>query len=74
MSSIDIKKWFKVSKDSKEQLFFTVPYVKGVSKKFFKITKKHGLNLAYSNTNSLGKFIKKDKNKLNSAQCCNIVL
>jgi len=48
--------------------------VKQVFEKFFKITKRHGLNLAYSNTNSLGKFIKNGKNKLNSAQCCNVEL
>jgi len=41
MSSVDIKKWSNVSNDSKKQLFFIVPYVKGASEKFFKMTKKH---------------------------------
>jgi len=40
MLSIDIKKRFNVSNDSKEQLFFTVLYLRVVSEKFKKITKK----------------------------------
>jgi len=38
MSSIDIKERFNFINDSKEQLFFTVPYVKGDSEKLKKIT------------------------------------
>jgi len=49
------------------------PYVNGISKKFKRISKKYDLKLAYSSVNSLNKFIKTGKNKLNSLSCCDVV-
>jgi len=53
--------------------FFTVPYMKGISESFRNITKKYDFNLAYTTTNSLQKYIKTGKDKLNPVSCCGVV-
>jgi len=53
--------------------FFTVPYMKGISESFINITKKYDFNLAYTIKNSLQKYIKTGKDKLNPELCCGIV-
>jgi len=52
---------------------FTVLYMKGISESFRNITKKDDFNLAYTITNSLQKYIKTGKDKLNPVSCCGVV-
>lgn len=52
---------------------FTVPYVKHVSERFFKLTNKYDFNIAYSCYDSLSKFIKKGKNRIDSYCHSNVV-
>jgi len=59
----------EVSKDKQSNKniknFFTVPYVKSISESFRPITIKFGFNIAYSIPNTLHKFIKRGKDKIN---------
>jgi len=48
----------------KEKNFFTIPYVKSVSESFLPITKKYGWNIAFSVPNTLNKYIKRYKDKI----------
>ena len=57
----------------KQEDFFTVPYVKRISERFSKLTKKYGFNVAYSCGNSLNKFIKKGKDKIDNLCRSNVV-
>jgi len=52
--------------------FFTVPYLKGISEYFINIIKKYYFNLAYTLKNSLQKYIKTGKDKLNPDSCCDV--
>jgi len=45
--------------------FFIIPYVKSISERFLLITKKFGFNVAYSIPNTLHRFIKRGKDKIN---------
>jgi len=45
--------------------FFTIPYVKSISESFLPITKKYGFNVAFSIPNTLNRFIKRGKDKIN---------
>jgi len=45
----------------------------GISEKFKRISKEHDLKLTYSSVNSLNRFIKIGKDKLNSLCCCDVV-
>jgi len=53
--------------------FFTAPYMKGISESFINIIKKYDFNLAYTINNSLQKYIKTGKDKLNPDSCCDVV-
>lgn len=53
--------------------FFTVPYVKNISERFSRLTKKYDLNIAYSCHNSLGRFIKTGKDKIDNFCRSNVV-
>jgi len=55
------------------QLFFTVPYVNGISKRFKNLTKKHNFNLFFLTTNSIQKYIKTGKDQLNPLSCCGAI-
>jgi len=77
MSAMSIKERFNINPNTEsteeKKFFFTIPYVNGISEKFKKISKKHDLKLAYSSVNSLNKFIKTGKDKLNSLSCCDVL-
>jgi len=47
-----------------EKYFFTIPYVKSISESFLPIVKKFGFNIAYSVPNTLNKFVKRGKDKI----------
>jgi len=49
-----------------EKNFFTIPYVKFISESFLPIVKKFGFNIAYSIPNTLNKFVKRGKDKIDS--------
>jgi len=55
------------SDNTTNKKFFTVPYMKGISESFINITKRYEFNLAYTIKNSLQKYIKTGKDKLNPA-------
>jgi len=44
--------------------FFTIPYVRSISESFLPITKKYGFEIAYSVPNTLNRFIKRGKDKI----------
>jgi len=44
--------------------FFTIPYVKSISESFLPTVNKFGFNIAYSSFNTLNKFIKRGKDKI----------
>jgi len=48
----------------KQKNFFTIPYVRPISKSFLPITKKYGFDIAYSVPNTLNRFIKRGKDKI----------
>jgi len=52
------------SLQTREKNFFTIPYVKSISESFLPIIKKYGLNIAYSVPNTLNKYIKRHKDKI----------
>jgi len=62
-----------LNEDSNNWPIFTIPYVKNISEKFRRISKKHDPTLAFSTYNSLSKFIKTGKNQLNQSSCCDVV-
>jgi len=47
-----------------EKKFFTIPYIKSISESFLPIIKKYGLNIAYSVPNTLNKYVKRYKDKI----------
>jgi len=47
--------------------------MKGISESFINIIKKYDFNLAYTTKNSLQKYIKTGKDKLNPDSCCGVV-
>jgi len=50
----------------KQNNFFTIPYVKSISESFLPIVNKHGFDIAYSVPNTLNKFIRKGKDRIDS--------
>jgi len=68
-----IKKRDKNVDNTLTRKFFTVPYMKGISESFRNITKKYDFRLAYTTGNSLNKYIKTGKDKLNPDSCCGVV-
>jgi len=70
-----IKQRWEAKIDNKEdnRPFFTIPYVKNTSDNFRSISKKHNLNLAFSTSNSLTKFIKTGKDPVDHSSCYNVV-
>jgi len=44
--------------------FFTIPYVKSISESFLPFIKKYGYNISFSVPNTLNKFIKRGKDKI----------
>jgi len=49
---------------NKSRNFFTIPYVRSISESFLPITKKYGFDIAYSVSNTLNRFIKRGKDKI----------
>jgi len=47
-----------------QKSFFTIPYVRSISESFLPITKKFGFDISYSVSNTLNKFIKRGKDKI----------
>jgi len=50
----------------KQKIFFIIPYVRSISESFLSITKKYRFDIAYSVPNTLNKFIKRGKDKIDS--------
>jgi len=48
----------------KQKNYFTIPYVKSVSESFLPITKKYGLDIAFTVPNTLNIFIKRGKDRI----------
>jgi len=54
----------KILPQINEKKFFTIPYIKSISESFPPIIKKYGFNIAYSVLNTLNKYIKRHKDKI----------
>lgn len=59
--------------DNKKRHFFTVSYVKNISKKFFSLEKIKRFKLSFTLNNKLNKFIKSDKDLLGLMEQCDVV-
>jgi len=56
-----------------EKNFFTISYVRSISESFLPITKKYGFDITYSVPNTLNRFIKRCKDKIDPKSqndCC----
>jgi len=49
----------------KRRNIFTIPYVRSISESLLPITKKYGFDIAYSVPNTLNRFIRRGKDKIN---------
>ncbi|KYN12115.1 hypothetical protein ALC57_15729, partial [Trachymyrmex cornetzi] len=59
--------------DNSINTYFTVPYIKNISKKFKSITEKNNFKIAYKPMNKLNSIIKTGKDKLDKMEQCNEV-
>jgi len=59
--------------DEPQNKYFTVPYIKYMSKSFKSISKKFGFPLAFTIPNTLNFFIKTGKDKIERSNRCNVV-
>ncbi|KYN21629.1 hypothetical protein ALC57_06005 [Trachymyrmex cornetzi] len=59
--------------DNNIKMYCTLPYVKNFTEKFQNVYKKHNLNIAYKSINSLNKFIKTGKDKLDKMDNNNVI-
>jgi len=61
----NIEEGLKEKQSNKDKMsFFTIPYVKSISERFLPIIKKFGFNASYSISNTLHRFIKKGKDRI----------
>jgi len=70
---IDKNKKFQSSQEFIKKNFFTIPYVKSISESFLPLTKKFGYDIAYSVPNTLNKFIKRGKDRIEPAMQNDVV-
>lgn len=76
-----IKSWIHTDADPSKinnnyedfSAFFVIPYVSGVSEKFFPILKKHNLKLVYSCQNKLDKIVRTGKDILEPMSNCDVI-
>jgi len=65
---IDKKEKVQGSQEFKNKKnFFTIPYVRSISESFLPLAKKYGYEIAYSVPNTLNRFIKRGKDKIEPA-------
>jgi len=53
--------------------FFTIPYVKTISESFQPITKKYGFDISYTIPNTLSRFIKRSKDRIDLFEISNCI-
>ncbi|KYN10006.1 hypothetical protein ALC57_17868, partial [Trachymyrmex cornetzi] len=68
-----LKVFIEFSTSAKTIMYSTLPYVKNFTEKFQNVYRKNNLNIAYKPINSLNKFIKTSKDKLDKMDNSNVV-